>query len=89
MIVYDQRGYALLFHVCGSVLISTLPHALVAAGMNYGLWKGLHMLDFDYVCVHLLPQCCHDLLHLVTCALRCCVTVVRRSRMPPSTRPSR
>lgn len=53
MIVYDQRGYSLLFHVGGSVLLNTLPHALVAAGMNVALWKGLTLIDFDYMYVHL------------------------------------
>lgn len=55
MIVYDQRGYRLLFHISGSVLISTLPHALVAAAMNLSLWKGLDAIEFDYVYVH--PHC--------------------------------
>ena len=49
MIVYNQRGYSLLLHAGGSVLLATLPHAIVASGMNVGIWKGLEVLEFDYI----------------------------------------
>ena len=47
--MYDQRGYSLLFHRAGSVLIVTMPHALVAAAMNVGIRVAFKAADFDYV----------------------------------------